>query len=100
MSDDRLVKAAARGRQFREWCEGPDGLYAVFDAVERNYSATLYKTEATEADLREKIYHRVNALRDLRKVMEAAIVDGKGADAMVKALTEAQAKARKRAVKA
>ena len=88
--------AAERGRRFREWCEGPDGLYAVFSAVEKNYAETLFTAPIDDAVLRERICHRVAALRDLRKVMEAAIVAGKSAEATIRQVSALEEKKRAR----
>lgn len=88
MNDDKLRATAARGRQFREWCEGDAGLFKVFDAVERDYTETLIGSDIADHPLRENAYHRINALRDLRKVMEAAIVEGVSAAAMIENMTK------------
>lgn len=85
MSEDRLRAAAERGRQFKAWCEGQDGLFEVFAAVERDYMETLLTSDIADHPLREKAYHRIAALRDLRRVMEVAIADGKGAVAIIEA---------------
>lgn len=99
MNDDATRATAERGRRFREWCEGKGGLYEVFAAVERNYSETLFTAPIEDAALREKICHRVAALRDIRLVMETAITAGKGAEAIIKAASaiEAKKQARKQA---
>lgn len=96
MSEDTTRAIAGRGQRFREWCEGPDGLYAVFAAVERNYAETLFSLDIEDAARRERICHRVAALRDVRRVMEAAITAGKGAEATIKALSALEAKKRAR----
>lgn len=96
MNEDKTRAASERGRRFREWCEGPDGLFAVFAAAEKNYAETLFTASIEDAALREKICHRVAALRDLKTVMEAAITAGKAADATIKALSELQARKRAR----
>lgn len=92
VNDEQARAKAERGRRFREWCEGPDGLYAVFDAVERNYLASLVGTDIEDQPTRERIYHRVSALRDLKRVMQVAIADGKGAEAIIERLTRMQHK--------
>lgn len=88
MNDERLRASAERGRRFREWCHGEDGLFEVFAAVERNYLKSLADTELNDQDTRERIYHRVCALRDLRKTMEAVIADGASAAAILEALSK------------
>jgi hypothetical protein len=98
MNDEAARKTAERGRRFREWCEGPDGLYAVFAAVEKNYAETLFSSDITDAALRERVCHRIAALRDLKLVMSTAITEGKGAEAMI--LQAAKLEEKKRARKA
>lgn len=95
MNDDKLRAAAARGRQFREWCEGDEGLFAVFAAVEREYVETLVGSDIADHPLREKAYQRINALRDLRKVMQAAIVEGKSAAALIEDLAKSDTRKKK-----
>jgi hypothetical protein len=96
MNDEADRKAAERGRRFREWCEGQDGLFAVFTAVEKNYAETLFGSDIADAALRERIAHRVAALRDLRRVMTTAIVAGKSAEASIKAMSALEEKRRAR----
>lgn len=95
MSEDRLRAASARARQFREWAEGDEGLYRVFDAVERDYLSALITSDIADHPLREKVYHRVNALRDIRKVIETAITEGKSAEAMIADMAKVADKKRK-----
>lgn len=97
MNDEATRATAERGRRFREWCEGPDGLYVIFAAVERNYAETLFASPIEDAALREKICHRVAALRDIRLVMQTAITAGKGAEAVIKAASAIEEKKRARA---
>lgn len=92
MNDEKLRASAERGRRFREWCEGDDGLYRVFDAVERNYLASLVGTDIDDQSTRERIYHRVVALRDIRRAMETVIADGKSSTAIIEKLTRMQHK--------
>ena len=92
MNDEHLRAKAERGRRFSEWCHGDDGLFAVFAAVERNYLNSLMNTDIDDQSTRERIYHRVAALRDLRRAMEAVIADGKSAAAIVEKLTRMQHK--------
>jgi len=96
MNDEAARKLAERGRRFREWCEGPDGLFAVFSAVERNYAEALFQSDITDADLREKVCHRVKALRDLKTVMATAITEGKSAEAIIQAIAKMDEKKRAR----
>jgi hypothetical protein len=96
VNDEAERKAAERGRRFREWCEGPDGLFTVFAAVEKNYAETLFSADITDAGLREQVCHRVAALRDIRRVMEVAIVSGKSAEATIKAMSALEEKKRAR----
>lgn len=96
MNDEKLRASAERGRRFREWCEGDDGLFEVFAAVERNYLASLVGTDIDDTATRERIYHRVSALRDLKRVMQAAITDGASSVAIIEKLTRVQHKQRTR----
>ena len=88
MNEDNLRAAAERGRQFRSWCEGPGGLYAIFAAVERDYLETLIASDIADHPLREKTYQRVAALRDIRKVLQAAITEGASAAATINHMTK------------
>jgi hypothetical protein len=85
MSDDKLRAAAERGRQVREFMEGDGGLYQIMDAVERDYTKTLFGSDIVDNVLREKIYHRVAALRDVRRVINEIVVGGKEAAAIINA---------------
>jgi len=100
VSDEASRATAERGRRFREWCEGKDGLYEVIAAVERNYAETLFTAPIEDAALREKICHRVAALRDIRLVMKEAITAGKGAEAIIKSMNAIEEKKRARKAKA
>lgn len=89
MNSDKLREAQARAIRMKEWADGPDGLFAVFKAVESNYTQTLLASDISDADLREKSYHRINALRDVRRVMEIIIAEGNGASAMLDKIMKA-----------
>lgn len=102
MNDEATRATAERGRRFAEWCRGKDGLFEVFAAVERNYAETLFTADIADAALREKVCHRVAALRDVRRVMEIAIASGGGAEAVLKAaaIVEEKKRAKRARVKA
>ena len=57
LDEDKARSDIARGIRFKEWAEGEQGLFAVFDAVERNYAQTLKETEIHETDVREPGAH-------------------------------------------
>jgi hypothetical protein len=99
MNEDADRAKAERGRRFAEWCNGPDGLFAVFTAVERNYAETLFTADITDAVLREKVCHRVAALRDIKLVMQEAITAGKSSEATIRALAIDEEKKRARGPK-
>jgi hypothetical protein len=90
MNDDKLRQAQARAIRMKEWADGPDGLFAVFKAVESNYTATLLATDITDSETREKTYHRINALRDVKRVMELVVSEGNGAAAIIDKIMKAQ----------
>lgn len=73
----------------KEWADGPDGLFSIFDAVECNYFKTFLASDIEDNGLREKVYHRINALKDLRKAMELVIAEGRAADAIIEKLSKA-----------
>jgi len=100
MNDETTRATAERGRRFAEWCKGPSGLFEVFAAVERNYAETLFTADIADAVLREKVCHRVAALRDVKRVMEAAIVAGKGAEAVIAAVSALEEKKRAKTARA
>ena len=97
MNDDKSRAAIERARQLKQWCQGSDGLFAIFAAVERDYLDTLLGSDIADHPLREKVYHRVNALRDMRRVMEAAIADGASAQAIIDQMTRIETKKKVRA---
>ena len=90
MNDDKLREAQARAIRMKEWAHGPDGLFAVFKAVESNYTKTLLGSDIADTELREKTYHRINALKDVRRVMEIIIAEGNGAAAMIDKIMKAE----------
>jgi CRISPR/Cas system-associated protein Csm6 len=90
LNDEKLRQAQARAIRMKEWADGPDGLFAVFKAVEGNYTQTLLSTDITDSETREKTYHRINALRDVKRVMEIVIAEGNGASALLDKLMKAQ----------
>lgn len=90
MNDEKLRQAQARALRLKEWANGDDGLFAIFKAIEGNYTQTLLSTDITDTDLREKTYHRINALRDVKRVMELIIAEGNGASAMIDKLLQAE----------
>lgn len=63
-------------------------LFETFDAVERNYLETMLRSDPTEAALRDGIYHRVNALRDVRKTMELVITKNKKTKTIIAKLSK------------
>lgn len=84
-NQDLMRQTAERGRRMEELSAL---LFETFDAVERNYLETMLRSDPTEAALRDGIYHRVNALRDVRKTMELVIAEGQGAEAMIAKLSK------------
>lgn len=89
MSDDTLLRAKARAARVKELAECDGGLWEIFDAVEKNYLETWMKSDVEGTALREKVWHRVNAIRDIRKVMETAIAKGSNAQAIIDKLSQA-----------
>lgn len=80
--------AIARALRIKELANGDGGLFAIFDEVERRYTDNLYTTDPTDTALREAIYHRANALRDLRDVMKAIIARGASEETKIRRLSE------------
>lgn len=64
-------------------------MFPIFDGVEKNYLETLMRSDIEDIGLREKVYHRVNALRDVRRAMELVIAEGSSATAIIKKLSQA-----------
>ena len=83
MNDDNLRAASERGRQFKEWCTGNDGLYAVITAMRADYMQTWATTDIADHGTRERIYARVCVLNDLERVLKSAIDAGHSASAMI-----------------
>lgn len=63
-------------------------MFPIFDGVEKNYLETLMRSDIEDVGLREKVYHRVNALRDVRRAMELVIAEGSSAAAIIKKLSQ------------
>lgn len=97
MSDETLLRAKARAARVKELAEGEGGLYEIFDAVEKNYLETWMKSDVESTDLREKVWHRVNAMRDVRKLMETAIAKGSNAQAIIDKLSQTGRRTKTRA---
>jgi hypothetical protein len=86
LSEDKLRAAQARAARMQDF--GGD-LFPIFDAVEKNYLETLMRSDIEDAALREKVFHRVNALRDIRRAMELVIAQGSSAEAIIQKLSKA-----------
>lgn len=84
MSDELRIKQAKAARVKELGYE----LFPIFDAVEKNYLETLMRSDIEDAGLREKVYHRVNALRDVRRAMELIVAEGSSATAIIKKLSQ------------
>lgn len=80
MRRDNLPALADRARRLKEWSDGPDGLMAIFDAVETALVLDLKASVATDTALREAIYHRLQAVGHIRTVMQEAIAAGQASD--------------------
>lgn len=86
MDDDKLRLAQAKAARVKELSTE---LFPIFDAVEKNYLETLMQSDVDASGLREKVYHRVNALRDVRRAMELLVAEGSTATAIIKKLSQA-----------
>lgn len=86
-SEQQLRATAERGRRMKEFAEGEDGLFVIFAAVEKNYVESLIGTPVDDKAIREGVYHRINALRDVRRTMELAIAEGNGASKAIEKLS-------------
>lgn len=89
-TDDKTRAQAAAGARFRDFCQGDTGLFAIFDRVERDYLETFKGSDVEDQALREKVYHRIAALRDIRTTIEAVIAAGKGAEAIIEKLAKVE----------
>ncbi len=85
MTEEQLRQQQAKAIRMKDW--GAD-LFPIFDAVEKNYLETLMRSDVEDAALREKVYHRVNALRDVRRAMELVISQGSSASAIIAKLSK------------
>jgi hypothetical protein len=94
MTDDALRAKQARAARIKDL--GSE-FFPIFDAVEKNYTETLLRSGVDDAALREKVYHRVNALRDVRRAMELVIAEGASATAIIKKMSQANTGRRVRA---
>lgn len=87
IDEDKERAKAARGLRFREWCEGPDGLFAVLDEVRARYLAEIANSAPSETEFREGAYHRIRALQDISERMQVAISAGMGSSKILAELT-------------
>lgn len=99
MNTEQERQKAERGRRMKELCEGPEGLFAVIDAVSRDYMRSLMATDITDTATREAIYHRNKALTDIREVFRVGIVDGYAAEKIIATLAKVEER-KQRKVKA
>lgn len=94
-AEDALAAQKDRALRLSEWAHGPGGLFEIFAAVEKNYVETLLRSDIEDGALREKAYHRVNALRDVKRTMDTMLAEGAGADAIIMKMSRANAGRRK-----
>lgn len=97
MADEELRKDVSRALRMKEWAHGDEGLFAIFDAVERAYLETIAASKLTDSAGREQMYHRVSALRDLRKVMQETISKGMSASKIIEAMAKKAEKQQRKA---
>ena len=84
MTEEQLREAQAKAIRMKDVSAE---LFPIFEAVEKNYLETLMRSDIEDGLLREKVYHRVNALRDVRRAMEMVIAQGSGAAAIIAKLS-------------
>lgn len=80
----------------KEWADGEDGLFAMFDQVRTAYLTTIADSKPAESAEREQIYYRMRALADLRKAMESVIGKGMNASKIIEELTRKAEKKQQR----
>lgn len=86
MTEEQLREKQGKALRMKELASE---MFPIFDAVEKNYTETLMRSDVDDTLLREKVYHRVNALRDVRRAMELVIAEGSSATAIIKKLSQA-----------
>ncbi len=84
MTEEQLREAQAKAIRMKDVSAE---LFPIFEAVEKNYLETLMRSDIEDGLLREKVYHRVNALRDVRRAMELVIAQGSSAAAIIAKLS-------------
>lgn len=82
---DKLIATA---NTIKSWAYGEGGLFAMFDQVEKEYSEQLFATAVEDGAVRELIYHRMNALRDLRAIIQRGISRGAGQETIIRNLAK------------
>lgn len=87
MSENKIAKAKERARRMKELAFGENGLFKILSESESQLMETLVNTDIEAHDLREDIYHRVNAIRGVKETMQAAINKGVSADTLAKRLS-------------
>jgi sRNA-binding carbon storage regulator CsrA len=97
MNDELERRFSDLGRKYRAMLEGPDGLAELFRAVEANYLKTLIETPVEASVEREAIYHRINALKDVQRGIEAIVRQGQVSDKLLSEAAKREEKQRRKA---
>lgn len=74
--DSRQRQRISRAEGVKQWAEGDDGLYSMFDVMQRMLLEQWSDSAHEEIELREHIWQRIQNLRDLRMIMEQVITSG------------------------
>ncbi len=80
---DRASQTAMQGERFRMFLSDP-GIVAFFDAYEKDAMSALLKCQPTDDDGRRAAALKINAMRDLRSFLSAAIASGDQASETLK----------------
>lgn len=67
----------AKANAMRQWAEGDGGLFEAFDAVEADYFDLWSNSTVEDYSKRESLWHRLHALRDLRRRCQIIINEGR-----------------------
>ncbi len=87
---DKKQQQIATARRVKELLDGDGGLRDVLDRVEASYIDALFDTDVTDQPTREALYHRTQALRDIRSMMLALIARGAGTETIIRRISDAR----------
>lgn len=91
-NEDELRAKIDRAARMKEFAEGPEGLFEIFDKVRLAYLETIADSRPEDTKGREAMYHRLKAHDDITGTLRKVIAEGASAAVMLNALRKKQEK--------